>query len=143
MKKHLLVKTTVLCTILVAILSFALTSCTKEKTTQELIIGSWINTSKSYVENNDGGILHRYPFAAGERFYEFKSDGTGIYLDNGVSNGWSFTYTISDNKIYFDGDNEGWEIIEISELKLIIEQTSVDLGGLYYETLHFEFDKKN
>lgn len=121
-------------------MSLTFASCTKEKTTSELIIGSWINTSKSYVENNPDGVIHRYPIVAGELYYDFKSDGTGICINEG--DGYTFTYKIQDNKIIIDDDWIIYEIKEISESKLVLEETGYSLDDMFYETHHYEFERK-
>ena len=140
----------------VVLFSIVGTSCNKENTTRDLIIGEWISTVGSYIEDDEGDTLHRYDFPAYSFSYDFKKDGTvtfsvlksNDYMDEGMN---TYTYKIVDNHLFFGREKGSWsfgyfDIVEISKKKLVLEEgiePYANPNGIFHYTIHFEFKNRN
>lgn len=111
-------------------LAFATTSCEKEKSLEEAIIGRWEVQSEQQIYYLDGDKKFEYIFyyEAGETEYEFTSGGSIIryYMDDvdGMS-----TFTITGSIITIEnGDNDiDWEKTSIDGSTLTWTQTGTEV----------------
>jgi hypothetical protein len=83
--------------LMLAIFSVALSSCSKEKSTAELILGKWIFNTQIINNVVDGGSYSNTYTRSSNEYITFASDGTFSYYIN--SNEGTGSYTINETQI--------------------------------------------
>jgi hypothetical protein len=125
-----MMKRTIYTLCLISALALAMTSCEKDKTLDEAIIGRWEVKSEQQIYTLDGvkKFVYTFYYEAGEVEYEFTSGGSIIryYMDDvdGMS-----TYTISGTTLTIEnGDSDiDWDKTSVDGTTLTWSQTGTEV----------------